>query len=75
MSPTTPPTQTTTTVAGGQPACSGGEYTIVEGDFEGKVATKLDTTVDALRAVNADTPGYRSFYVGLKIKIPSKTGC
>jgi LysM repeat protein len=72
---TSPPTNTTTTVAGGQPACSGGEYTIVEGDYEGKVATKLDTTVEALRAVNVNTPGYSSFYPGLVIKTPSKTGC
>ncbi len=70
-----PPTETTTTVAGGQPTCAPGEYTIVEGDFEGKVAKKLDTTVDALRAANVGTPGYSSFYVGLKIKTPPKADC
>lgn len=72
---TAPPTETTTTIAGGQPTCEPGEYTIVEGDYEGKVATKLDTTVEALRAVNVNTPGYSSFYVGLTIKTPPKSEC
>ena len=69
------PTETTTTIAGGQSTCAPGEYTIVEGDFEGKVAKKLDTTVDALRAANANTAGYSSFYPGLKIKTPPKATC
>jgi LysM repeat protein len=80
--PTDTPTGTTpsddeptTTVAGGGSTCAPGEYTIVEGDFEGKVAEKLDTTVDALRAANANTKNYRSFFVGLKIKTPPKTDC
>jgi LysM repeat protein len=72
---TTPSTETTTTVAGGQSACAPGEYTIVEGDFLGKVAKKLDTTVDALNAANTNTKGYASFYVGLKIKTPPKANC
>src|SRR4026207_415250 len=37
---TTPSGETTTTVAGGQSTCAPGEYTIVEGDYLGKVATK-----------------------------------
>ena len=65
------PTETTTTLS----TCAPGEYTIVEGDFEGKVAKKLDTTVDALRAANVGTPGYSSFYPGLKIKTPPKASC
>jgi LysM repeat protein len=69
------PSETTTTVAGGVSTCAPGEYTIVEGDFEGKVAKKLDTTVDALRAANASTPNYASFYPGLKIKTPPKANC
>jgi LysM repeat protein len=72
---TTPSTETTTTVAGNQSTCAPGEYTIVEGDFLGKVAKKLDTTVDALNAANTTTKGYASFYVGLKIKTPPKANC
>jgi len=72
----TTPSVTTTTIAGGQSTCgTSGEYTIVEGDYLGKVAKKLDTTVDALNAVNADTQGYSAFFPGLKIKVPAKTGC
>jgi LysM repeat protein len=70
---TTATIPTTTTLPGGK--CPTGEYTIVAGDYEGKVATKLDTTVEALRAVNANTPGYSSFYPGLKIKTPPKATC
>jgi LysM repeat protein len=72
---TTPTGETTTTVAGGQSTCAAGEYTIVEGDYLGKVAKKLDTTVDALNAANANTAGYAAFYPGLKIKTPPKTDC
>jgi LysM repeat protein len=55
--------------------CSQGTYTIVEGDYLGKVASKFDVTVDALNAANASTPGYSSFYVGLEIVIPAKSDC
>jgi LysM repeat protein len=55
--------------------CAPGKYTIVDGDFEGKVAGKFDVTVDALRAANAATNGYSSFYVGLEIVIPAKSDC
>jgi LysM repeat protein len=55
--------------------CSQGTYTIVEGDYIGKVASKFDVTVDALNAANASTPGYSSFYVGLEIVIPAKSDC
>ena len=73
---TTPPTETTTTIAGGQSTCAPGEYTIVaEDDYPAKVAKKLDTTVDALNAANVNTPGYSSFYPGLKIKTPPKANC
>jgi LysM repeat protein len=73
---TTPPTQTTTTIAGGQSTCAPGEYTILPEDTSRtKVATKLDTTVAALDAANAGTPGYSSFYPGLKIKTPPKANC
>ncbi len=53
--------------------CTEGTYTIVEGDTPSGVATKLDTTIDLLAAANADTKGYSSFYVGLVIKVPTKT--
>ena len=55
--------------------CGEGEYTIADGDYEGKVATKFDVTVDALRAANANTSGYSAFYPGLKIVIPGKADC
>ena len=55
--------------------CSQGEYTIVEGDYEGKVAANFDVTVDALRAANTSTPNYSSFYPGLVIVIPAKSDC
>ena len=74
-SDTTPSGETTTTIAGGQSTCAPGEYTIVEGDYLGKVAKKLDTTVEALNAANVNTAGYASFYVGLKIKTPPKASC
>jgi LysM repeat protein len=69
------PTETTTTLAGGVSTCAPGEYTVVAGDYLGKVAKKLDTTVDALNAANTNTPGYSSFYPGLKIKTPPKANC
>lgn len=55
--------------------CAAGSYTIVEGDYEGKVASKFDITVDALRAANASTSGYSAFYPGLQIVIPAKADC
>ena len=39
--------------------CGEGEYTIVEGDYEGKVASNFDVTVEALRAANASTSRIR----------------
>ena len=72
---TTPSTETTTTIAGGQSACAPGEYTIVAGDYPAKVAKALDTTVDALNAANVGTKGYASFQVGVKIKTPPKANC
>ena len=77
----TTPSDPTTTIAGGQSACAPGEYTIVEGDFLGKVAKKLDTTVEALNAANANTSGYASFYPGPEDQDPtegrtaSRLGC
>jgi LysM repeat protein len=55
--------------------CDQGTYTIAEGDYLGKVASKFDVTVEALNAANASTPGYSSFYVGLEIVIPAKADC
>ena len=55
--------------------CSQGTYTLVDGDYPGKVASKFDVTVDALAAANAGTPGYGAFYVGLEIIIPAKADC
>jgi lipoprotein NlpD len=55
--------------------CDQGDYTIAEGDYEGKVATNFDVTVEALRSANASTPNYSSFYPGLVIVIPAKAAC
>jgi LysM repeat protein len=55
--------------------CAPGSYTIVEGDYPGKVASKFDVTVDALNAANVNTSGYSAFYVGLEIVIPAKSDC
>ncbi len=55
--------------------CAPGKYTIVDGDYLGKVAGKFDVTVDALNAANVNTAGYASFYVGLEIVIPAKSDC
>jgi LysM repeat protein len=60
-------TETATTVDNGI-GC--GTYTIVEGDYLGRVATKLGTTVEELDDANDDTDGYGAFYVGLKINVP-----
>jgi LysM repeat protein len=69
------PTTTTTTIAGGQPNCGVGSYTLESGDTPSGVAKKFGTTVGELEAINADTNGYSAFYVGLVIKIPAKTAC
>jgi LysM repeat protein len=66
---------TTATIPDAGDNCAEGTYTIVEGDYLGKVASKFDVTVDALNAANANTPGYSSFYVGLEIVIPAKSDC
>jgi len=55
--------------------CSQGTYTLVDGDYPGKVASKFDVTVDALNAANVNTPGYSAFYVTLEIAIPAKSDC
>jgi LysM repeat protein len=67
VAPATTVATTTTTEA---PAEACGSYTIVDGDYPGLVATKLDTTVAKLSAANTTTKGYSSFYVGLVINVP-----
>ena len=74
-SPTTaaPPTTvavTTTTAAPEPEGETCGTYTIVEGDYPGLVAGRLDTTVAKLASANAGTSGYSSFRVGLVINVP-----
>lgn len=73
---TTPSTLATTTIPGatlpaGQPTPDITEYTVQAGDVPFTVANRYGITVDALALANADTAGYGSFYVGLKIKIPA----
>ena len=71
----TTPSAPTTTIKGGQSTCAPGEYTIVAGDYPGKVAKALNTTVAELDAANVGTKGYSSFQVGVKIKTPPKATC
>jgi LysM repeat protein len=71
----TPEATPTETIPDAGDNCGPGSYTIVEGDFEGKVATAFDVTVDALRAANANTQNYGAFYPGLEIVIPAKADC
>ena len=47
-----------------------GNYVIMEGDNPSIVATKLDTTVEKLNAVNAATEGYAGFILGITILVP-----
>ena len=68
-------TAPTATIPDAGDNCGEGEYTIVAGDYEGKVAAAFDVTVDALRAANGSTNGYGAFYPGLVIIIPGKAEC
>ncbi len=68
-------TQPAATIPDAGDNCGEGEYTIVDGDYEGKVAANFDVTVEALRAANASTSGYSAFYPGLTIVIPGKADC
>lgn len=63
-----PAAAATTTPADDGSGC--GTYTVVAGDYPSLVATKLDTTVDALAEANVDTDGYGAFFVGLEITVP-----
>ena len=71
---------TTTTAAASTPTnsagpCVEGTYTIQKGDIPINVAKKFDLTVDQLNAANANTKGYKSFGIGIKIIIPKGTNC
>ena len=71
---------TTTTADASTPTnsagpCVEGTYTIVKGDIPINVAKNFDLTVDQLNAANANTKGYKSFAVGLKIVIPKGSNC
>jgi len=55
--------------------CEAGSYTVVSGDFEQRVADNFDVTLEALRAANATTDGYSTFFVGLMVIIPAKADC
>lgn len=52
------------------PAEACGTYTVVDGDYPGLVAQKLNTTVAKLAAANTATRGYGAFYIGLVINVP-----
>ena len=71
---------TTTTAAASTPTnsagpCVEGTYTIQKGDIPINVAKKFDLTVDQLNAANANTKGYKSFGIGIKIIIPKGSNC
>ena len=70
-----PPTNTSTTVAGGQSNCQAGSYVIVANDLPSTVAKKFDVTVAQLDAANVGTKGYTNFVVGITIVIPPKADC
>ena len=72
--------KSTTTTAASAPTnsagpCVEGTYTIQKGDIPINVAKKFDLTVDQLNAANANTKGYKSFPIGLKIIIPKGSNC
>lgn len=56
------------------PTCPDGTeqetYEIESDDFLGRVANKLDVSVEALNAANETTGGYAIFYPGLEIMVP-----
>jgi LysM repeat protein len=58
----------------GGPTCPDGSeqetYEIETGDFLGRVANKLDVTVEALQAANETTAAFEIFYPGLEIMVP-----
>ena len=73
---TLPPTESTSTSStlpgqAGEVTTEVTEYEVVSGDVPVNVAKKFGVTLDALNLANAETAGYSSFYVGLKIKIPA----
>ncbi len=49
-------------------------YEIEDGDYLGRVAEKLDVTVEDLNAANEVTAGYEIFYEGLEILVPCPGG-
>lgn len=74
--PPTPSTLPPTTLPGGsvpagQVTTDITQYTVQSGDVPFTVANKFSVPLDALNLANADTAGYSSFYVGLKIVIPA----
>lgn len=45
-------------------------YEIQDGDYPGRVASRLDLTVDQLQTANAGNPAWNSFIVGTEIWLP-----
>lgn len=68
----TEPVTETLFIAG--PTCPDGTeqetYEIESGDFLGRVANKLDVSIEALNEANENTGGYEIFYPGLEIMVP-----
>ena len=63
-------TTTTDPRVGPDGECQPSTYTVVAGDFPGRVADRFDISVNQLADANAATPGYSSFLVGLELVIP-----
>lgn len=56
--------------------CVAGTYVVRASDSTRlAVAERFDVTVEALDEINADTPGYSSFYPGLEILVPESSDC
>lgn len=67
---TATPQQTTTTFN----ASAGGTYTVVAGDYLGKIATKTGSTVAGIVAANGWADSTHRIDPGQVIKLPAKTG-
>jgi LysM repeat protein len=64
------PTTTTDPRVSPDGECQPTTYTVVAGDFPGRIAGRFDITVEQLATANSDTPGYSSLLIGTELIIP-----